>query len=486
MKKTNAKIPSTINLNEIRCVKNRELADDDITSMAASIGNTGLINPITLIKLDPEVDGKKYDVIAGRCRYFALMLLERYELPPEHYRLLETDDPELISFVENFERRQLSLPEEVEHLRQLREHYDVAEIASLLGRSEKYIRLRLQFCNLIQHWQDAMAKDKYPAMKIGHYAAISRFPKSVQEHLHKGFHQPGMFDHPGSVDNFMFSLDQYFCRRLLDAGFPTGECADCPHRSLAEPWLFEELKNPDEDRCLDPKCWDKKTAAAVQTEVKVIKAVPERQIELVTNTYCYGNDKPKFGGIARNHCEVLEKNVPEAEANAYIVDGPGAGTYCRIRKNDHPVSATSGTAAPVVVEDPRERLEKRRWKRALEKLFEHICNNDLPEPDLETLVRLIGLRGVTSICGWDNDAIYKPGLDGLTAALGVPLAEVTKRLWRRIKGDIGQSIKYESETRLADLSVNNGIEVCKLLHLDWNEYLQSAIDEIPEPKSLES
>ncbi len=483
MKKATAKVPVNINLNEIRCVKNREITDDDVKSMAASIGNTGLINPITLARLAPEIDGKKYDVIAGRCRFLALMLLERYELPADHYRLLDTDDPELISFVENFERRAVALTEEVAQLSQLRERYDVAEIASLLGRSEKYIRLRLQFCSLIPYWMDAMMKERFPAMKIGHYAAISRFPASVQEHLHKGFHQPGTFDHPGSVENFTFMLDKYFCRRLLDAGFPTGECADCPHRSLAEPWLFDELKDPEEDRCLDPKCWDRKTAAAVQAEVKVIKTQPERKIELVTNSYCY-NEKPKFGSVDKHDFEILDNDVPEAEANAYIVGGDGAGTYCRIRKNDTAAPSSGGTAAPVIVEDPVERLEKRRWKRALEKLYEHILNNELPEPDLETLVRLIGLRGVDSIGGWQDDCPFEPGLDSLAAAMAAPMKEITRRQWRWIKGDIGQAIKCESETRLADLSIDAALEVCKLLNLEWDEYMMSAINEIPVPQSM--
>jgi len=136
-----------LNLNEILCEDNREFSDAEIERLAVSIGNVGLLNPLTLESLPDPVGCAAYRVIAGRRRYRALMLLQRYELADDEYRIVDSGDSDLVSFVENVERKDLSLGEEVRQLTELRARYDVGELASLLGRSRAYVALRLNLGN---------------------------------------------------------------------------------------------------------------------------------------------------------------------------------------------------------------------------------------------------------------------------------------------------------------------------------------------------
>lgn len=55
-----------IEMSKIVCHPDREVSVESIRMMAASIGNNGLINPITLTE---NIDGT-YTIIAGRRRFF--------------------------------------------------------------------------------------------------------------------------------------------------------------------------------------------------------------------------------------------------------------------------------------------------------------------------------------------------------------------------------------------------------------------------------
>ena len=510
-KKTNAVVTSsdsgdgrvTLNLNDIRCIKNRPLSDDDIAGMATSIGNAGLINPITLRRLDPPIDDKRFDVLAGRCRYFALLLLKRYDLASDDYRIIETQDPELISFVENFERRELTIMEEVEHLAGLAKTNDYADIAKMIGRTEKYVRVRMNLNNLNDHFKNAMADEKYPMLKVGHYEIISRYPGNIQKQLENDWRLQGRV---GSVEDFSAMLNTNFVHQLATAPFSlkaTPDCTICLKRSLAQPWLFEELKKKENDCCLDSECWAKKKNEKIATDLEAIRkgefkgvdVKPNEPLKIISTAY-HVEPKSMPKGIAilpRSDYEIVKNK--NAKPNAYIAHGDGAGTLVHIRVNDKPTPMMGKAAGPKTVEEKLEQLQKRRLKLAIEK-FEHYLDASLvvPDPDdaepnenteppppplpfrpsPDMVIKLV------SLCGIGPDYEH----DGIKSRNVIELEKALDWCWREILEQISGELCAIGNNNLENINDTLAREACDLCGIDWQKFLNEADAEIPMPKSL--
>ena len=301
-----------INLNNVKCVRNREFTDADVNELAQSIGNVGLLQPLVLREIETNADGCCYEVLAGRRRYEALMKLKRYEIDETDYKIIDSSDPELISFVENFERKNLTLTEEIAHLAALRETYAPSELAAFLGRTEKYIRIRLQLRNLTKNFTDALNEDKFPALKIGHYEIISKYPASVQEQIFNSWR----ISQPGSVSNFETNLTNDYSHLLANAPFDVKECEKCLERSGADPSLFEEMKDKKQDRCLNPKCYEQHRVAAIKKELTEIKKENLEIIPVTTTYHSIPSGLGKVNCLSRTQYDMVESDVPKEKANA--------------------------------------------------------------------------------------------------------------------------------------------------------------------------
>jgi ParB/RepB/Spo0J family partition protein len=454
----------TLNLNDVRCVRNRELSDDDIRSMAASIGNTMLLAPIILTRADDD----KLEVVAGRCRYFALQQLQRFELTPEDYKIISNEDAQLISFIENFERRQLSILEEAEQIGQLLLHHDVMEIATILGRSDKYIRFRANINKLSDCWKKVLRDDKFPALKTGHYEVISRFPESIQKKIIKC---EWRFTDPASIPQFTKDLDSEYSRLLLQAPFDTLACGACRRRSLMEPWLFEELKDNDSDRCLDPECWDKNVASFVKAEIKKIEKA-STDIVLVHNEYIWDEEKRYKNSPDTRKFEMLEVPVDKDTANAFIISGGKVGSYCRIRKNN---SESSAPKKPLTIEDKHRQLQSRRVKKALTDLNDKIRTiESAPRPDDNLLMNLAAELVVKGSALSNIDDYDKQDS-----------AEQRDRVWKAVIDNIAVQLHCHAFSPLDNIDDKYGKVACKVLGLPWDEYIKHATEEIKTPKTLE-
>ena len=451
MKKKEVK-KETLNLNDVHCERNRELSDADIQGMAASIGNTTLLNPLIL----HEYKKGKLEVVAGRCRYFALMKLKRYELPPEDYKIINTEDAGLISFIENFERRQLSLLEESEQIGQLLLHHDVAEIATILGRSEKYVRFRTSINKLTDDWKKALTTG-HPYFKAGHYEAISRFPESIQKEIKKTFYNWG---NVGSVQNFTETLDIKYSRLLKTASFDNSKCFDCPKCSNQEPWLFEELKDDKDSTCLDPECWNKKIKTHVKRIVKWLRengmqSSNGNEITLVCNHYFHGSEPPYKGAIDKLDFEIIEMDVKVPERNAFIVSGDNVGHYCKIRLNEKPGKEP---AAPMEPEDKERRAEGRRVKKSITKLYNKIQNSKFERPGDPALLKLAALFFV------DNAS-----LDQLREKDRSP-EDIRNDIWKSVVDNIWAQLHSHTHAPLVKIDPAYGEIACSILGLSWKDF----------------
>lgn len=472
----------TINLNNVEWKRDIDTTDDHVLGIAASIGNVGLLQPILLREVK-QGRKKQLEVVDGRARVEALIKLQRYELAPENYRMLKTDDPELISFIANYERRPTTPLIEAEKIAVLTQKHDVAEIASILGRSEKFVRSRISLNGLIPKFKDALRDETFPSLKLGHYQVISGYSAQVQKQIIK---DEWSLQRAGSVSNFSAGLERDYAHRLADAPFLDDKCRKCPNRSLAAPWLFEELKDHDQDRCLDPECW----ASRIQSHVKKERGriVKEREkgksnVKLISEV----NKKNPDADLQFQDYEVLGEVDDPAAADAMIIDGPDAGKYVKIRENDKPANKPE-PGTPASLADKRTKLQKRREKRAMEKLAEFIKHDKdyLPVPENDLFVRLLGLFGVGSVGAWCNDDIFYPGLEGVEQISNYSTDAIMERLWEKIKYDIGGRINGLTNNTLDNLHTDLALNICVMLDIDFQPYLDDASAEIPEPASWAS
>lgn len=457
-----------INLNQVKCEMNRDVPENYIKELAQSIGNEGLLCPLLIREIEQDANGYCYEVMDGRCRCNALMLLKRFELDESDYKIIDSSDPELISFVANMVRQNLSLIEEIYHMAELRERYSPAELASFLGRTEKYIRIRLQLRNLTKGFADALMDEKYPALKLGHYEVISRYPASVQAQLITSYrlHQPG------SVDNFEKVLSTEYSHLLATAPFDKTDCEKCLERSLADPWLFEDLKNKAEDRCLNPKCYEQRRVAAVKNELTEIKK-EKLQITPITTNY---RDLPtglgKVDCLERSEYDIVEKNISKEKANAYVIDGDGAGTYCRITV--HNGAGKDALPKPKTMKQKREDLEKRRMKLALSKVSDYLKEKkNLPQrPSLDMLLKLSALNGLSQ----------RHELGEIKNRKKISIDNVMSAVWSYLVGCFSYQTSQITERTLENIDDKYVLEVCDICGLDWKKFVQEATAEIPEPK----
>ncbi|MDD5699520.1 MAG: hypothetical protein PHH77_12975, partial [Victivallaceae bacterium] len=353
---------------------------------------------------------------------------------------------------------------------------DVAELATILGHSEKYVRFRASLNKLTDAWKKAMINEEYPFLKAGHYEAISRFPESVQDNIKKTY----FLNRSISVKELMEDLDKRYSRLLARAPFGCDGCMDCPKCSNKEPWLFEELKDDKDCSCLDPDCWDKNVAAFVKAEVKELRKnqmrhpVTGNSITLVCNEYLYNEKPPYTGALNKYDYEMLEMLALTGigKANAFIVSGPDTGHYCRIRINDRPAAEP---AKPKTVLDKREQLQKRRVKRALVNLYGNIeaQKNKLARPKDETLLKLyshlsVNHKHISQIAAYEKRSPDK----------------LRDELWQIILDNISSGLKAYSENTLEGIEDKAGRDVCKVLGFSWDEFITAATEEIKTPKSL--
>lgn len=130
--------------------------DEGLQELAKSIAENGLIQPITVRKLDSG-----YEIIAGERRYRACKLLNK-EVVPCYILNAQEDQAAQMALVENIQRENLTAIEEAKAyllmLRQTKMTQD--EVAQKVGKSQSSVANKLRLLNLPDEIQDAVLDKK--------------------------------------------------------------------------------------------------------------------------------------------------------------------------------------------------------------------------------------------------------------------------------------------------------------------------------------
>lgn len=132
-----------VNINNlvITGINVRKTQISDIENLASSINEIGLINPITIRKIDDN----NYEIVAGQRRYLAMKSLNMEEIPCIISNFNDKKAEEM-SLIENIQRNTLSNCDKVKSYSKLCDNYDIDKVKTLTKVSkktiEKYIKIK--------------------------------------------------------------------------------------------------------------------------------------------------------------------------------------------------------------------------------------------------------------------------------------------------------------------------------------------------------
>lgn len=156
---------------------------DKLEQLAASIREKGVVEPL-IVRLTPgpgdDAEPSAFEIVAGERRFKAAQLARLYEVPC----LIRpyTDQQVLeIQLIENLQRDDLTVLEEAQGYRTLFDNdpkkFTAAEIATRIGKSEKYVWDRLKLLSLIPEARTLLEDGR---MSGGHAILIARLKPADQ------------------------------------------------------------------------------------------------------------------------------------------------------------------------------------------------------------------------------------------------------------------------------------------------------------------
>ncbi len=155
----------------------RDFSPEELQALAESIGEHGIITPLTVRKLEGEL----YQIIAGERRWRAARLAKLRELP---VYCIEADDRTVmeLALVENLQRQDLNPIEEAQGYQSLLQDFGLTQevVAERVGRSRPAVANVLRLLSLCEPVQ---ALVRSGALSAGHARALIPLAAAQQEEL---------------------------------------------------------------------------------------------------------------------------------------------------------------------------------------------------------------------------------------------------------------------------------------------------------------
>lgn len=248
----------------------------------------------------------------------------------------------------------------------------VLDIAARIGQSKEYVYQRLKYSSLIDEAKKAFLDGE---IKSGHAILVARLqPPDQKTSLQYAVTADWQGNRP-SVRQLAAFIQQKVHLDLARANFDlasaelvpaAGSCNACPKRTRNSPELLlgiEQVADPEQDDCTDPRCFQSKlNAHLVQLKAK-IEATGSKPVE-VSGQY----SKPKKGVLSRSDYQIVEGS-PKGSQVAVVTDGAEAGTVIHINVNPPkpaPPSGDSPSGQKLSPEAAKLDTEKRQAKLDLE------------------------------------------------------------------------------------------------------------------------
>lgn len=254
----------SVNLNEIVTSNFNvrvNFREQSIQELANSMSENGLINPLTL-----RVVGKnQYEIICGERRFKAAQLLG-WEKINAYIKDVTTEEAQELCLIENIQREDISPIEEAQAYQKLYETTnDIKELITRTGKSESYIRVRLQLNSLIPEIANLLNQEE---ISLGIAAVICSYSEEIQREINAKFYNKEAY-------NNWFGLNKEEVRKRIESNYTTqldqfkfdqNECINCKDNTANFSLFCDDC-----GKCVNPTCLQEKNASYLTAEAIRIK-----------------------------------------------------------------------------------------------------------------------------------------------------------------------------------------------------------------------
>lgn len=201
-----------------------------LDELAESIKQQGVLQPITV---RPIADTDRYEIVFGERRYRATVIAGLEEIPAIISELSDEDAQEM-AVTENLQRKDVTPTEEANAYKQLIDsgRHTVETLSVLFGKSENYIRTRLNFSTLIPELAELLDAD---VITISVASEICRYGEDVQREVYENYLKEGILHHSSwrgrKAKEIAELIEQKFTIDLERYAFDKTECASCRHNT---------------------------------------------------------------------------------------------------------------------------------------------------------------------------------------------------------------------------------------------------------------
>jgi ParB family transcriptional regulator, chromosome partitioning protein len=149
--------------------------DDGIEELSRSISKTGILQPILVTR-----EGERYRILAGERRVRAARLAGLADVPVVVREGVTDRDHLLLALIENVQRRDLTVLEEAEAYRHLREDFGLTQedVAERVGKDRATVANALRLLKLPAAVREALESG---ALTAGHARALLALPSAADQ-----------------------------------------------------------------------------------------------------------------------------------------------------------------------------------------------------------------------------------------------------------------------------------------------------------------
>lgn len=465
--------------------------DEDLQSLADSIRQRGLRQPILLRPIAPLDELKaEFEIVFGERRFIAVQKAGLTKIRCFVESLTDAETVEL-QYEENHQRKESSPLDDAFLFKFLaeKENFSAEQLADKFNKKLKEVKQLLSLNNLIP---EAVKEFEDGDLPLKHAIYLSSFPAASQKEIVEdelAYKWGEKEDGAASFKEFKEEVEENIIRNLANAPFDTederfylksetvaAKCSECPQRSGFEPLLFPDLK--DTDSCLNKKCFDFKTNVSLRRQREAIAltmTAPENvgktidqvaeKVPLVTERSWVEKAEIPFKGKVLTDQKLLDSPECEHSVLSLAVDGAKKGQQVYVCSNKNcevhnPKPKTAATGNGKADREALEKLEKEFNEKVRKETRHRIMSeaikffddykvfwqfDDLIQKVIVTLFRVIGFDTCRAILNIVADWKILPKQYDYTTKFQTEFAAAVEKLSKRQQSQILFLLVNQSE-----------------------------------------
>lgn len=408
----NITLVSVANIQPSNYNPRKRFDETGLDELAESIKQQGVLQPITV---RPIADTDRYEIVFGERRYRASVIAGLEEVPAIISELSDEEAQEM-AVTENLQRKDVTPTEEANAYKQLIDsgRHTVETLSVLFGKSENYIRTRLNFSTLIPELAELLDAD---VITISVASEICRYGEDVQREVYEKYLKEGIQHYSSwrgrKAKEIAELIEQKFTIDLERYCFDKTECASCRHNTnnlllfndggcgqcsnrtcLAEmnaAFLKEKAiqiaqQQPDIILCRDPYCTNETTVErliASGYDVETINsciAFPKNPIEPQIKDYDNSED---YEDALKEHeeeqadymeiCNEISQRCEAGEIALYAKIGQADITLCYVEKTAAQIAESDKATQTIAIQIAElEKKDKRNKEIATENTVDDV------------------------------------------------------------------------------------------------------------------